>query len=35
MVTCKRITVPEAAKNGKEAKIQLLINNLEEVLLGH
>ena len=33
MVTCKRITVPEAAKNGKEAKIQVLINNLEEVLL--
>ena len=35
MVTYKRIPIPEAAKNGKEAKIQLLINNLEEVLLGH
>ena len=31
-VTCKRITVPEAAEVRKEAKIQVLINNLEDVL---
>lgn len=32
MVTCKRITVPEAAENQKEAKIQVLVNNLEDVV---
>ena len=32
MVTCKRITVPGAAENQKEAKIQVLVNNLEDVL---
>ena len=32
MVTCKRITVPEAAENQKETKIQVLVNNLEDVL---
>ena len=32
LVRCKRITVPEAAEVRKEAKIQVLINNLEDVL---
>ena len=32
MVTCKRIKVPEAAEASKEAKIQVLINNLEDVV---
>ena len=32
MTTCKRITVPSAAETSKEAKIQVLINNLEDVV---
>ena len=28
MVTCKRIQVPDAAEAAKEAKIQVLVNNL-------
>ena len=32
MATCKRITVPNAAEASKEAKIQVLINNLEDVV---
>ena len=32
MVTNKWITVPEAAENQKEAKIQVLVNNLEDML---
>ena len=30
--TCKRITVPEVAEPAKEAKIQVLINGLEEAM---
>ena len=32
MATCKRITVPDAAEVQKEAKIQVLINNLDDVM---
>ena len=32
METCKRISVPDAAEASKEAKIQVLINNLEDVV---
>ena len=31
MATCRRITVPDAAEASKEAKLQVLINNLEDV----
>ena len=30
--TCKRITVPESANPAEEAKIQVLIDGLEEVM---
>ena len=32
MVTCKRITVPFAAEASKEAKIQVLVDNLEDAV---
>ena len=32
MVTCTRIKVPDAAEASKEAKIQVIINNLEDVV---
>ena len=32
METCKRISIPDAAEASKEAKIQVLINNLEDVV---
>ena len=32
MATCKRITVPNAAEASKEAKIQVLVNNLEDAV---
>ena len=32
MKTCKRITVPYAAEASKEAKIQVLVNNLEDAV---
>ena len=33
MATCRRIKVPDAAETSKEAKIQVLINNLEDVAI--
>ena len=32
MAGCKTIKVPDAAEAAKEAKIQFLINNLEDVV---
>ena len=32
LANCKRITVPNAAEASKEAKIQVLVNNLEDAI---